>query len=110
MPIAVYVLGLSIFAQGTSELMLAGLLPELSADLGVSIPAAGLLISAFAVGMVAGAPALAVLTLAWPRRTALLLFLGVFALTHVAGALTPNYAVLLVTRIMARSCTPASGP
>lgn len=100
MPIAVYVLGLSIFAQGTSELMLAGLLPELSTDLHVSIPQAGLLISAFAVGMLVGAPVLAVLTLTWSRRTALLLFLTVFALTHVAGALTPNYAVLLVTRIV----------
>lgn len=100
MPIAVYVLGLSIFAQGTSELMLAGLMPELSADLRVSIPAAGLLISAFAVGMLVGAPVLAVVTLTWSRRTALLLFLGIFALTHIAGALTPNYAVLLITRVV----------
>ncbi|MEV0289781.1 MULTISPECIES: Cmx/CmrA family chloramphenicol efflux MFS transporter [unclassified Kribbella] len=100
MPVAVYVLGLSIFAQGTSELMLAGLLPELSADLDISIPQAGLLISAFAVGMLVGAPVLAVVTLTWSRRTALLLFLAVFALTHVAGALTPNYAVLLATRIV----------
>jgi DHA1 family chloramphenicol resistance protein-like MFS transporter len=100
MPVAVYVLGLSIFAQGTSELMLAGLLPELSADLEVSIPAAGLLISAFAVGMLVGAPVLAVVTLTWSRRTSLLLFLAVFALMQVAGALTPNYAVLLGTRIV----------
>ncbi|GAA1597330.1 Cmx/CmrA family chloramphenicol efflux MFS transporter [Kribbella karoonensis] len=99
MPIAVYVLGLSIFAQGTSELMLAGLLPELAADLHVSIPQAGLLISAFAAGMLVGAPVLAVVTLSWSRRTALLLFLAVFALTHVAGALTTSYAVLLATRI-----------
>ena len=99
MPIAVYVLGLSIFAQGTSELMLAGLLPELASDLHVSIPRAGLLISAFALGMLVGAPVLAVATLTWSRRTALLVFLGVFALTHVAGALTSSYAVLLATRI-----------
>ncbi|MEV8371445.1 Cmx/CmrA family chloramphenicol efflux MFS transporter [Kribbella sp. NPDC056861] len=100
MPLAVYILGLAIFAQGTSELMLAGLLPELSADLGVSIPQAGLLISAFAVGMLVGAPVLAVVTLRWPRRTALLVFLALFALSHVAGALTPNYEILLVTRIV----------
>ncbi|MEU4194351.1 Cmx/CmrA family chloramphenicol efflux MFS transporter [Kribbella sp. NPDC026611] len=100
MPIAVYVLGLSIFAQGTSELMLAGLLPELSTDLHVSIPQAGLLISAFAVGMLLGAPILVVLTLRWSRRTALLLFLAVFALMHVAGALTTSYTVLLATRII----------
>jgi DHA1 family chloramphenicol resistance protein-like MFS transporter len=100
MPIAVYVLGLSIFAQGTSELMLAGLLPELASDLHVSIPRAGLLISAFAIGMLAGAPVLAVATLTWSRRTALLAFLAIFALTHVAGALTSTYAVLLATRIV----------
>ena len=100
MPLAVYILGLAIFAQGTSELMLAGLLPELATDLGVSIPAAGLLISAFAVGMLVGAPVLAVVTLRWPRRRALLVFLAVFALSHVAGALTPNYEVLLATRVI----------
>lgn len=100
MPLAVYILGLAIFAQGTSELMLAGLLPELASDLDVSIPDAGLLISAFAVGMLVGAPVLAVVTLRWPRRTALLVFLAVFVLAHIAGALTPNYEVLLATRIV----------
>jgi DHA1 family chloramphenicol resistance protein-like MFS transporter len=100
MPIAVYVLGLSIFAQGTSELMLAGLLPELATDLHVSIPQAGLLISAFAIGMLVGAPVLAVVTLTWSRRTAGLVFLAIFALTHVAGALASSYAVLLATRIV----------
>jgi DHA1 family chloramphenicol resistance protein-like MFS transporter len=100
MPIAVYVLGLAIFAQGTSELMLAGLLPELATDLDVSIPAAGLLISAFAIGMLLGAPILAVVTLRWPRRTSLLVFLAIFALTHVAGAVTQDYGVLLATRVV----------
>ncbi|MCP2257595.1 MFS transporter, DHA1 family, chloramphenicol resistance protein [Streptoalloteichus tenebrarius] len=100
MPLAVFVLGLSIFAQGTSELMLAGLLPEVAADLGVSIPDAGLLISAFAMGMLVGAPVLAMVTLRWPRRTALLTFLAIFVATHVAGALTSNYATLFVTRVV----------
>ncbi|WP_344155059.1 Cmx/CmrA family chloramphenicol efflux MFS transporter [Kribbella yunnanensis] len=99
MPFAVYLLGAAIFAQGTSELMLAGLLPEISTDLHVSIPAAGLLISAFAVGMLVGAPVLAVVTLRWSRRAAMLAFLVVFALTHVAGALTSDYGFLLATRV-----------
>src|SRR3954468_11219249 len=99
MPLAVYLLGLAIFAQGTSELMLAGLLPEIATDLDVSIPAAGLLISAFAIGMLVGAPVLAVVTLRWSRRTAMLAFLLAFALTHVAGALTSSYGVLLATRV-----------
>ncbi|MBV8930956.1 MAG: MFS transporter [Kutzneria sp.] len=100
MPLAVYVLGLSIFAQGTSEFMIAGLLPELSADLRVSIPEAGLLISAFAVGMLVGAPTLAVITVRWPRRRALVSFLAIFVITHVAGALAPNYGVLFGARIV----------
>ncbi|TCC30391.1 Cmx/CmrA family chloramphenicol efflux MFS transporter [Kribbella sindirgiensis] len=99
MPRAVYLLGLAIFAQGTSELMLAGLLPEIAADLDVSIPAAGLLISAFAIGMLVGAPILAVTTLRWSRRAAMLAFLTIFALTHVAGALTSSYGVLVATRV-----------
>ncbi|MEO3800617.1 Cmx/CmrA family chloramphenicol efflux MFS transporter [Nonomuraea sp. B1E8] len=99
MPLAVYILGLSIFAQGTSELMLAGLLPEMARDLHVSVPEAGLLISAFAIGMLVGAPVLAVATLRWPPRTALLTFMLVFALTHVAGALTSDYAVVFATRV-----------
>ncbi|WP_433714757.1 Cmx/CmrA family chloramphenicol efflux MFS transporter [Nocardia sp. CA-084685] len=100
MPLAVYILGLSIFAQGTSELMLSGLLTQMAADLGVSIPQAGLLISAFALGMLVGAPALAVITLRWPRRTALLTFLGVFIAAHVVAALTPGYWVLFGTRVV----------
>ncbi|MWK33869.1 Cmx/CmrA family chloramphenicol efflux MFS transporter [Actinomadura sp. J1-007] len=99
MPPAVHVLGLAIFAMGTSEFMLSGLLPDLAADLGVSVPDAGLLISAFAVGMVVGAPVLALATLRLPRRTTLLAFLGAFVLAHVAGALAPGYAPLFATRV-----------
>ncbi|MFI6866460.1 Cmx/CmrA family chloramphenicol efflux MFS transporter [Nocardia sp. NPDC050406] len=101
MPVAVYILGLSIFAQGTSELMLAGLLTEMAGDLGVSVPQTGLLISAFALGMLVGAPILAIVTLRWPRRTALLAFLAVFAAAHVVGALTSDYWVLFATRFVA---------
>ncbi len=101
MPLAVYILGLSIFAQGTSELMLAGLLTNISHDLGVSIPQAGLLISAFALGMLVGAPILAVATQRWSRRNALLAFLAVFVVAHVAGALTSDYRVLLGARVIA---------
>ncbi|WP_019203392.1 Cmx/CmrA family chloramphenicol efflux MFS transporter [Tsukamurella sp. 1534] len=102
MPLAVFVLGFGIFAQGTSELMLAGLLPELSADLGVSIPQAGLLISGFALGMMVGAPilAFALTALRVSRKHALLAFTAVFALTHVAGAVTSSYEVLLATRFV----------
>ncbi|GAA2603584.1 MFS transporter [Actinomadura fulvescens] len=100
MPLAIYILGLSIFAQGTSELMLAGLLTEMATDLGVSVPQAGLLISAFALGMLVGAPVLAVVTLRWPRRDAPLVFLAVFIVAHIVAALTPGYWVLFATRVV----------
>ncbi|MEV0261551.1 Cmx/CmrA family chloramphenicol efflux MFS transporter [Streptomyces sp. NPDC050617] len=100
MPVAVYVLGLSVFALGTSEFMLSGLLQPLARDMGVSIPQAGLLVSAFAVGMVVGAPALAAATLKLPRRTTLIALLAIFGLGQVVGALSPSYAILFVSRVV----------
>ncbi|WNF28848.1 MFS transporter [Streptomyces sp. C11-1] len=100
MPFAVYVLGLAVFAQGTSEFMLSGLVSGIAADLNVSLSAAGLLTSSFAVGMVVGAPLMALSSRTWPRRRALLFFLAVFVAVHVAGALTPSYGVLLATRFV----------
>ncbi|MFF7599229.1 Cmx/CmrA family chloramphenicol efflux MFS transporter [Streptomyces mirabilis] len=100
MPLAVYILALSVFALGTSEFMLSGLLPPIADDMGVTIPQAGLLISAFAIGMVVGAPLLAVATLRLPRRTTLVSLITVFGLGQIAGALAPTYAVLFASRIV----------
>ena len=100
MPLAVYILGLSVFALGTSEFMLSGILPPLADDMDVSIPTAGLLISAFAIGMVIGAPLLAVATLRLPRRATLIALISVFGLGQVAGALAPTYEVLFASRVL----------
>ncbi|MEU9374783.1 Cmx/CmrA family chloramphenicol efflux MFS transporter [Streptomyces sp. NPDC048255] len=100
MPVAVYVLGLSVFALGTSEFMLSGLLPPIADDMGVTIPQAGLLISAFAIGMVVGAPLLAVATLRLPRRTTLISLISLFGLGQVAGALAPTYELLFASRVV----------
>ncbi|MFJ3709379.1 Cmx/CmrA family chloramphenicol efflux MFS transporter [Streptomyces sp. NPDC090053] len=100
MPFAVYLLGLAVFAQGTSEFMLSGLVPDIAQEMQVSIPAAGSLTSAFAVGMVVGAPLMAVLGLRWSRRRALLVFLCTFLLVHVVGAVTTSFAVLLAARVV----------
>ncbi|MFF1376505.1 Cmx/CmrA family chloramphenicol efflux MFS transporter [Streptomyces sp. NPDC058308] len=100
MPIAVYMLGLAVFALGTSEFMLSGLLPPIADDMNVSIPRAGLLISAFAIGMVIGAPLLAVATLRLPRRTTLITLITVFGLGQVAGALAPTYEILFASRVV----------
>ncbi|MCM9080262.1 MULTISPECIES: Cmx/CmrA family chloramphenicol efflux MFS transporter [Streptomyces] len=100
MPVSVYVLGLSVFALGTSEFMLSGLLPPIAEDMGVTIPQAGLLISAFAIGMVVGAPLLAVATLRLPRRTTLIALISLFGLGQVAGALAPSYELLFASRVV----------
>ncbi|WP_392671945.1 Cmx/CmrA family chloramphenicol efflux MFS transporter [Streptomyces sp. LN785] len=100
MPLAVYILGVAVFSLGTSEFMLSGLLPPIADDMNVSIPRAGLLISAFAIGMVIGAPLLAVATLRLPRRTTLIALISVFGLGQVAGALAPTYEVLFASRVV----------
>ncbi|MET9495567.1 Cmx/CmrA family chloramphenicol efflux MFS transporter [Streptomyces sp. NPDC006552] len=100
MPLAVYILGLSVFALGTSEFMLSGLLPAVADDMDVTIPQAGLLISAFAIGMVVGAPLLAVATLRLPRRTTLITLISLFGLGQIAGALAPGYAILFASRVV----------
>lgn len=101
MPFSLYLLAVAVFAMGTSEFMLAGLVPDIAADLGVSIGSAGLLTSAFAVGMVVGAPSMAALTRRWRARVSLSAFLLTFALVHVLGAVTTSFGVLLVTRLVA---------
>lgn len=100
MPVVVYFLAVATFAQGTSEFLLAGLLPGISSDLGVSIPQAGLLTSAFAVGMVVGAPVMAALGRHLSPRWTLSGFLVVFAVMHVVGAVTDSFSVLLATRVI----------
>ncbi|MFC9733800.1 Cmx/CmrA family chloramphenicol efflux MFS transporter [Streptomyces roseolus] len=100
MPLAVSVLGLSVFALGTSEFMLSGLLQPIADDMDVSIPQAGLLISAFAIGMVVGAPLLAVATLRLPRKTTLVALITVFGLSQIAGALAPSYGILFASRVV----------
>lgn len=99
-PFAIYVLGIAVFAQGTSEFMLSGLIPDMAQDLQVSVPTAGLLTSAFAIGMIIGAPLMAIVSMRWQRRRALLTFLITFMVVHVIGALTDSFGVLLVTRIV----------
>lgn len=78
LPLAVFVLGLAVFCIGTTEVMVSGLLPLLSRDFGVSIPAAALLISGYAAGVVDGGPAMTLAFLRTRRKTALLVLLGVF--------------------------------
>ncbi|WP_416565688.1 Cmx/CmrA family chloramphenicol efflux MFS transporter [Nocardia testacea] len=101
MPFALYLLALAVFAMGTSEFMLAGLVPDIASDLGVDLAATSLLTSAFAIGMIVGAPLMAGLARNWPVRSSLLGFLLLFLTAHIAGAVTGSFAFLVVTRVVA---------
>ncbi|MER7705795.1 Cmx/CmrA family chloramphenicol efflux MFS transporter [Kitasatospora sp. NPDC097605] len=101
MPLSLYLLAVAVFAMGTSEFMLAGLLPAIAPDLDVTVGAAGTLTSAFAIGLVVGAPLTAVLARALPGRWSLLGSLLLFTAAHAAGAVAPDLPVLLATRVVA---------
>ncbi|GGY98475.1 Cmx/CmrA family chloramphenicol efflux MFS transporter [Streptomyces poonensis] len=101
MPLPLYLLAVAVFAMGTSEFMLAGLLPDIASDLGVSVGSAGALTSAYAIGMIVGAPLTAGFARDRPGRTSLLGFVLVFSAAHVLGAVTGSFTVLFATRIVA---------
>ncbi len=101
LPAGVYLLAFSLFAMGSAEFLMAGVLPSAATDLGVSLSSAGALITAFALGVVLGGPPFAVLSLKWPRRTALMTTQLVFAAAIAAGLLADDYWFLLVTRFIA---------
>ena len=89
------------FAIGTGEFVIMGLLPEVAADIGVSIPQAGHVISAYALGVVIGAPVLAVLAAGWRRRALLIALMAVFAAGNFDSALAPGYLSLNALRFAA---------
>lgn len=100
MPIALYALTVGAFGIGVTEFVIMGLLLEIRADLGVSIAAAGLLISGYALGVVVGAPVLTVLTGRWPRKTLLLVLMAIFIVGNAACALAPSYGFLMAARVL----------
>ncbi|HEY8607885.1 MAG TPA: MFS transporter [Noviherbaspirillum sp.] len=94
-------MGVGSFAIGTGEFVIMGLLPEVARDLGVTIPQAGHVISAYALGVVIGAPLLAVLSSGWPRRKLLVALMLVFGLGNIASAIAPGYLSLNLLRFLA---------
>jgi MFS transporter, DHA1 family, inner membrane transport protein len=88
------------FGIGTGEFAIMGLLPDVAGNIGVSIPVAGHLVSAYALGVVVGAPVIAVMAARLTRRTLLLTLMIVFAAGNVASALAPDFAWLFVLRFL----------
>ena len=100
MPLALYALTIGAFGIGVTEFVIMGLLLEVSADLGVSITAAGLLISGYALGVVVGAPVMTVMTGRWSRKNVLIGLMLIFTLGNAACALAPTYALLMAARVL----------
>lgn len=107
LPFVVPLLAVGTFLMCTSEFIVAGLLQQISTGLSVSVSQVGLLITAFAIGMVVGAPVMAVATLRLPRRATLVLALLVFALGHVVAALSGSFAIVLGARVLTAVATGA---
>ena len=100
MPLALYALAAGAFGIGVTEFVIMGLLLDVSKDLGVSISAAGQLISGYALGVVIGAPLLTIATGNWPRKTVLLALMAIFTLGNLACALAPDYWTLMGARML----------
>ncbi|MFJ3921905.1 MFS transporter [Streptomyces sp. NPDC090022] len=101
MPLALLALAIGAFGIGTTEFVIMGLLPEVAADYGVTIPAAGLLVTGYALGVVLGAPLMTVLGTRIPRKRMLMLLMGLFIAGNLISALAPTFGVMLTGRVVA---------
>ncbi|AWN52641.1 MFS transporter [Methylobacterium sp. 17Sr1-1] len=102
--LALLALAAASFGIGTTEFVIMGLLPEMAADLGVSIPRAGLLVSGYALSVTFGSPLVAVALSRLDRRRALLVLVGLFILGNALCALAPDYRLLMLARIVTALC------
>ncbi|MEU6483847.1 MFS transporter [Streptomyces sp. NPDC046887] len=101
MPLALLALAISAFGIGTTEFVMMGLLPNVADDLHTSVPTAGYLVSAYAIGVVIGAPLLTALGSRVPRKRMLLLLMALFTVGNLASALAPGFGTLVGARILA---------
>ncbi|MFC7722363.1 MFS transporter [Nonomuraea recticatena] len=93
-------LSMALFAVGTDGFIIAGLLPQIAADLDVSVAVAGQLVTAFALAFAVSAPILGALTSGMDRRAALLLALAIFVVGNAATAMGPNYEIVIIARVV----------
>ncbi|MNZ58571.1 Inner membrane transport protein YdhP [compost metagenome] len=99
-PISLLSLTVAAFAIGMTEFVIMGILPNVAEDLHVSIPSAGQLITAYAMGVAIGAPILTILTQRIPQKRLLCLLMVLFILGNGVSVIAPNYGVLMVARIL----------
>ncbi|MFI7315394.1 MFS transporter [Streptomyces venezuelae] len=100
MPLALLALAVGAFGIGTTEFVMMGLLPNVADDLDISIPVAGHLVSAYALGVVIGAPLLAAVTAKLPRRRVLIGLMVLFVVGNALSAAAPDYHLLMAARFL----------
>lgn len=100
LPLPILALAVASFGIGTTEFVIMGLLPEVADSFGVSVPAAGYLVSGYAMGVVVGAPILAIATARLPRKTALLGLVTLFTVGNIGCALASTYWLLMAARVL----------
>jgi DHA1 family inner membrane transport protein len=100
MPRALVALAIGAFAIGSTEFVVIGLLPQIAAGLSVTIPAMGLLITGYAIGVVIGAPTLTALSSRLTTRQTLIALMGVFIAGNILSAVAPSYTVLMIARVL----------
>ncbi|MFB4298226.1 MFS transporter [Actinomadura sp. NTSP31] len=101
MPLPVLSLMLVVFGLTTGEFVIAGILPDVAAGLAVPVPAAGRLVTAYALGMIVGGPVVTVLTARLPRRPLIAGLVTVSVLANLGSAVAPGYGPLLAARFTA---------
>ncbi|NIH78312.1 MFS transporter [Amycolatopsis viridis] len=101
MPLPVFSLMLVVFGLTTGEFVIAGLVPDVAADLAVSVPSAGLLVTAYAAGMIIGGPVITPLTARVGRKPLITGLVAVSVVANLGSAVAPGYAVLLLARFVA---------
>lgn len=100
-------LGVGSFGIGTTEFAPMGLLPDIADGVGISIPAAGSLVTAYAIGVMVGAPLITLLFSRFGKRTALILLMGIFILGNLISATAPGYFTLMFGRVVTSLCQGA---
>ncbi len=98
--LVLFALAVGGFAIGTTEFAAMSLLPYFAATFGITEPVAGHAISAYALGVVVGAPVIAVLAARWPRRRLLLALMACFAVFNVMTAFAPTYETMVAFRFL----------
>lgn len=97
---ALLALAVGAFGIGTTEFSPMGLLPVISTGIGVSIPTAGMLITAYALGVMVGAPLMTLALSRYPMKRSLMLLMGIFVIGNLLSAISIDYWTLLIARVL----------